>query len=143
MLERPRTLAVLEDEFWTAREWRAHKLGWEERGVTMVAEIGHEVLGSIFVTRGIRGATRHSAEFGLVVAAAARGYGIGTAMIRAAEQWAREFGVMRMTLGVFAGNDRARSLYGALGYVEEGVEHAGVLFPEGPIDVIRMYRFLS
>jgi putative acetyltransferase len=143
MRTRPRTLAVVEEEFWSAREWRRHVLGWESRGASLVAEIGGVIVGQLGVNRGVRAVTRHSAEFGVVVAAAARGQGAGRALIQAAEQWAREFGVTRMMLGVFTGNEAARGLYADMGYLEEGVETGGMRFPEGLVDVIRMYRFIE
>lgn len=141
--ERPRTLGVVEEELWSAREWRRHRLSWGPRGVTLVAELGGVVAGTLGVVRGPRAATRHTSEFGLTVASGARGAGVGRALIEAAEAWAREHGVVRMTLAVFASSERARRLYSKMGYTEEGRERGGVRFFDVSVDVVRMVKFLD
>lgn len=139
-LERPRTLAILEEELWTVREWRKHRLDWGRRGVWLVAEVEDEVLGQLSCERSARSVTMHSADLGITVAARARHLGIGRALMLALEDWAREAGVERLTLGVFPGNDAAITLYRSLGYQQEGIEHGVVRFPEGDVDVIRMAK---
>ncbi|MEU4549997.1 GNAT family N-acetyltransferase [Nonomuraea dietziae] len=57
----------------------------------------------------------------LVVCAEVERIGIGRALVNAAESWARERGLRRITLETGAANVRARSFYRALGYAEEGV----------------------
>lgn len=141
--ERPRTLAVLEEELWTAREWRAHRVDWGRRGTSLVAELDGEVVGQLTCERSNRTVTMHSADLGITVRSDARGIGVGRALMRALEEWAREYGVDRITLGVFAGNDRAIGLYRALGYAEEGVDRGAVRFPEGDVDVVRMAKVLG
>lgn len=143
MKERPRTLAITDREFWTSREWRRHRLGWGPRGVWLVAEIDGEVIGSYSISRSTRRATMHGAEFGIVVAPDARGRGAGSALIRTGEAWALDVGVTRIGLSVFDSNPRAQALYRALGYVEEGREHAAFRFPEGYVDAIRMYKLVD
>jgi len=55
----------------------------------------------------------------LVVGAAHEGLGVGSAMLRFAQAWAREHRCRHLTLGVFPANERARRLYEAHGF---GVE---------------------
>jgi ribosomal protein S18 acetylase RimI-like enzyme len=141
--ERPRTLAVLEKELWTPRDWRRHRLPWGQHGVSLVAEVAGSVVGQLTAERGRRMVTRHSAEFGVTVAAGARDSGVGRALITTLEAWAREHGITRMGLGVFPENARAKALYQSLGYQEEGVERAGMAFPEGEQDVIRMSKRIA
>lgn len=138
--ERPRTLAVLEQELWKPRDWRKHRLPWGPHGVSLVAEVDGSVVGHLSAERGRRLVTKHTAEFGITVAEGARDVGVGRELISTLEIWAREHGVTRIALGVFPGNERARALYRSLGYEEEGVEHAGMVFPEGEQDVIRMFK---
>jgi RimJ/RimL family protein N-acetyltransferase len=138
--ERPRTLAVLEKELWRPKDWRRHRLSWGATGVSLVAEVDGAVVGQLTCERGVRAVTRHSAEFGITITAPARGIGVGRAMLKTLESWAREFGVTRIALGVFPHNERALTLYRSLGYEEEGVERAGMKFPEGEQDVIRMSK---
>lgn len=52
----------------------------------------------------------------LVVAAEAEGAGVGSALMRHAEAWARDRGCAEVSLDVFAGNDRARAFYERAGY---------------------------
>ncbi|WP_406729847.1 GNAT family N-acetyltransferase [Streptomyces sp. GD-15H] len=59
---------------------------------------------------------------GLAVADAARGMGVGRALVRAAVQQARERGARRITLRVLGHNSAARALYESEGFVVEGVQ---------------------
>jgi RimJ/RimL family protein N-acetyltransferase len=142
MIERPRTLALVEEEFWTVRDWRRYFPGYTSAGAGFVAEVDRRIAGSLNVRRGPRPVARHSAGFGIVVASWARGIGVGRALIEAAERWARDVGVERMTLEVFAHNERARRLYAAMGYEEEGIDVRAVRFPECDVDSIRMAKWL-
>jgi RimJ/RimL family protein N-acetyltransferase len=131
---------VLEKELWKPKEWRRHRLSWGPTGVTLVAEVDGTVVGILTCERGFRAVTRHNGEFGITISASARGISVGRAMLKTLEIWAREHGVTRIALGVFPHNERARALYRSLGYEEEGVERAGMNFPEGEQDVIRMSK---
>ena len=55
----------------------------------------------------------------IVVAASARGRGVGRALLKAAEQWARGAGYHLITLNVFLGNEKAARVYEASGYHAE------------------------
>ncbi|MGW0482647.1 GNAT family N-acetyltransferase [Nonomuraea sp. NPDC003214] len=57
----------------------------------------------------------------LVVCAEVERTGIGRALVNAAEDWARERGLRRITLETGAASVRARNFYQALGYAEEEV----------------------
>lgn len=63
----------------------------------------------------------------LVVTEPAAGRGIGSALVRAAEAWAREQGYRRLTLTVFETNHAARAVYDHLGYVPETVRYVKIL----------------
>lgn len=52
----------------------------------------------------------------LAVASGCEGRGIGRTLIAFAERWAREHHCRHVTLAVFPGNERARSLYERAGY---------------------------
>ncbi|WP_395573768.1 GNAT family N-acetyltransferase [Streptomyces sp. BK79] len=59
---------------------------------------------------------------GLAVAGAARGEGVGRALVRAAVEEARRLGARRITLRVLGPNTAARRLYESEGFVVEGVQ---------------------
>jgi len=63
----------------------------------------------------------------LVVAEAAEGRGVGAALMRAAEEWARSRGHRTLTLNVFDGNRRARALYERSGFRPDTIKYRKAL----------------
>jgi len=63
----------------------------------------------------------------LVVIEEAEGKGVGSALMRAAEAWARDGGYRKLTLNVFAANRKARALYEHLGYAPETERYVRIL----------------
>ena len=63
----------------------------------------------------------------IAVTAGAEGQGIGTALMRAAEDWARRRGYAKLTLNVFEGNTRARTMYERFGYNVETIRYIKTL----------------
>ena len=59
----------------------------------------------------------------LAVAEAAEGHGVGRALIRAAEAWARASGFRLLDLNVFAANARARAVYERAGFVADTMRY--------------------
>lgn len=83
-------------------------------------------------------------EFGLSVLAEYRRRGIGSNLIRQAEDWAWGKGVWRMELGVYSNNADGILLYQRLGYREDGRRVDAVKLWNGDrADVIHMYKFLN
>jgi RimJ/RimL family protein N-acetyltransferase len=83
---------------------------------TLVAVAGGEVVGSIHID-----ASRFGfGEIGMAVAREWRGRGVGSALLAAAIDWARERGLHKLSLSVFAHNEAAIALYRKFGFVEEG-----------------------
>lgn len=78
-----------------------------------VAEAGGHQVGSVWISA-VGGS---GWVYDIEVAQAVRGRGHGRAMMVAAEGRAREMGVDRLGLNVFAGNAAAIRLYESLGYV--------------------------
>ena len=82
----------------------------------LVAVAAGQVVGSIHV-----GASRHGyGEIGMAVAREWRGRGVGSALMAAAIDRARERGLHKLTLGVFPHNEAAIALYRKFHFVEEG-----------------------
>jgi ribosomal protein S18 acetylase RimI-like enzyme len=68
----------------------------------------------------VAGAARgHVAD--LAVTAEARRMGVGTALMRAGEEWARERGLPALSLDVWSTNERALAFYRGLGYRDESL----------------------
>jgi GNAT superfamily N-acetyltransferase len=63
----------------------------------------------------------------IAVTEGAEGRGIGTALMRAAEDWARGRGYAKLTLNVFEGNTRARTMYERFGYNVETIRYTKTL----------------
>jgi ribosomal-protein-alanine N-acetyltransferase len=65
--------------------------------------------------------TRHGfGEIGMLVGRGWRGHGVGSALLRATIGLAREQGLHKLSLEVFAHNTAAITLYRKCGFVEEG-----------------------
>jgi RimJ/RimL family protein N-acetyltransferase len=93
----------------------ARAASWTLDG-TFVAAADGEVIGSIHV-----GTSGHGfGEIGMAIAREWRGRGVGSALMEAAIDWARERGLHKLSLGVFAHNTAGLALYRKYGFVEEG-----------------------
>jgi aminoglycoside 6'-N-acetyltransferase len=97
-------------------------------GAAIVAEADGRLVGMVeLLPRGFTaeaGAARESipsVDIGLSVASEWRGRGVGTALMRAAEDWASEHGARRIILDLAAANTRAHRLYERLGYEVHGL----------------------
>jgi len=83
---------------------------------SVVAVAGGQVVGMIHVE-----VSRHGfGEFGMLVDRDWRGRGVGSALVQAAIGWARDQGLHKLCLEVFAHNAAAIALYRKSGFVEEG-----------------------
>lgn len=89
--------------------------GWRLDG-TLVAVEADTIVGQVHVEASWMG----FGELGMMVAVDRRGLGVGTALVSAAIDWARERGLHKLALGVFPHNEAAIALYRKLGFVEEG-----------------------
>jgi ribosomal protein S18 acetylase RimI-like enzyme len=93
----------------------ARAASWTLDG-TLVAVAGTEIVGSLHIERSGHG----FGEIGMAVAREWRGRGVGSALLAAAIEWARERGLHKLSLSVFAHNAAAIALYRKFGFVEEG-----------------------
>jgi ribosomal-protein-alanine acetyltransferase len=104
---------------WSAAIWRGLLAGHGSLPLrtVMVAELGKEIAGFIVVSGTMEAVELES----VAVAEALRGQGIGGELCRASMRWAEEQGAAKMELEVRASNAAVRAMYGALGFVEQGV----------------------
>lgn len=83
---------------------------------SVMAVAGGQLVGFLHVE-----ASRHGfGEFGMLVDRDWRGRGVGSALVQAAIGWARDQGLHKLCLEVFAHNAAAIALYRKSGFVEEG-----------------------
>jgi RimJ/RimL family protein N-acetyltransferase len=103
-----------------------------------VAEDEGRIVGRLSIARDQHPASRHVADLGLMVAASHRRRGIGTALLRAAVEWARTSGVRKLELHVFPYNEAAIALYEGFGFVREGYRRAHYRRGDEYVDAILM-----
>ena len=112
-------------------------------GAVLVAEVDGGLAGRLSIARDPHPASPHVADLGVMVAAAHRRRGLGTALLTAAGDWARGAGVTKLELHVFPHNAPALALYEKLGWEREGVRRDHYRREDGRLaDAILMARFL-
>ena len=89
---------------------------------TLVAVAGDEIVGWLHVEQTPFG----YGEIGMLVAREWRGRGVGSALVAAAIEWAREHGLHKLSLSVFAQNVAAIALYDSVG-MEHVLDYRSVL----------------
>ncbi|HYZ19574.1 MAG TPA: GNAT family N-acetyltransferase [Gaiellaceae bacterium] len=137
-----------EDEGWliSDHDWRSPA---EERryirglrrfphAQVFVAETPAGIVGRLSIARDPHPASHHVADLGLMVAAGQRRRGIGTALMREAERWARAAGVRKLELHVFPHNTPAIALYRKLGFKREGYRRGHYRRGDAYVDAILM-----
>jgi RimJ/RimL family protein N-acetyltransferase len=92
-----------------------------EEGLALVAEADGETVGNILVSIERNVVSSHVGTLSIVVAEGWRDVGIGSAMVRAAQEWAAAHGLLKIALAVFPDNERAIAVYERAGFVREGL----------------------
>jgi ribosomal protein S18 acetylase RimI-like enzyme len=99
---------------------RYFRRSWTAERVSLVAVSGGRVVGHLTADREEGSVTRHVASLGMAVARDWRRRGIGSALLNEAIRWARAFGIEKLALSVYPGNEAALGLYRRFGFREEG-----------------------
>jgi ribosomal protein S18 acetylase RimI-like enzyme len=108
----------------TVEEWLTESIAQHnQKTMVLIAEDEQsERLGFATVSHSTHFTGQKQAYIGeLVTSEAAEGQGIGTALVTACEQWAREQGYAIITLTTGAGNARALQFYHHLGFRNEDI----------------------
>jgi RimJ/RimL family protein N-acetyltransferase len=90
-------------------------------GLALVAEAGGDLIGTVQISMERNVVSSHVGTLSIVVADDWREVGIGSAMVRAALEWARAKGLLKVALAVFPDNERAIAVYERAGFVREGL----------------------
>jgi RimJ/RimL family protein N-acetyltransferase len=131
----------------TTEDWRSaaderrylRALRRYEHAAVFVAEAEDgEIVGRLSLARDQHPASSHVADLGLMVAAAHRRRGIGSALLEEAARWARERGVTKLELHVFPHNEAALALYERFGFEREGYRKRHYRRRDGYVDAILM-----
>ena len=107
-------------------------------GIMLLALDGAGVVGCLTAETQPHPQLHHSCEFGMGVSAACRGSGVGTRLVGSLLAWARQRGLRRVELTVFAHNAAAIRLYRRLGFAEEGRKVGAVALDSRYEDAILM-----
>ncbi len=108
----------------TVEEWLTESIEQHnQKTMVLIAEDEQsERLGFATVSHSTHFTGQKQAYIGeLVTSEAAEGQGVGTALVTACEQWAREQGYVIITLTTGAGNERALKFYDHLGFRNEDI----------------------
>jgi GNAT superfamily N-acetyltransferase len=108
----------------TVEEWLTESIEQRnQKTMVLIAEDEQsERLGFATVSHSTHFTGQKQAYIGeLVTSEAAEGQGVGTALVKACEQWARAQGYVIITLTTGAGNARALKFYDHLGFRNEDI----------------------
>ena len=90
-------------------------------GLALVAEADGDPIGTVQISLERSAVSSHIGTLSIVVAEGWREVGIGSALIEAAQRWARDHGLLKVALAVFPDNARAIAVYERAGFVREGL----------------------
>jgi RimJ/RimL family protein N-acetyltransferase len=90
-------------------------------GLALVAEADGDPIGTVQISLERNVVSNHVGTLSIVVAESWRDVGVGSALIGAALQWARDHGLLKVALAVFPDNERAIAVYERAGFVREGL----------------------
>jgi RimJ/RimL family protein N-acetyltransferase len=117
LITTPGAVSEPSEAFWISEMVRAAE------HLVLVAEADGEVVGNVLVTVDHGVATEHIGILSITIAEGWREVGIGSDMVAAAQHWAVERGLRKISLGVFPDNERAIAVYEKAGFVREGLRH--------------------
>lgn len=115
LITTPGAISEPSEAFWISELIRAAE------HLALVAEADGEVVGNVLVSVDRGAATEHIGVLSICIARDWRDVGIGSELVRAAQDWTRERGLRKLSLGVFPDNARAIAVYEHRGFVTEGL----------------------
>ncbi|MGE1094975.1 GNAT family N-acetyltransferase [Pseudomonas zeae] len=135
---------VLQMPFQSAEVWRQRLLADNERAVKLVALHQGVVIGNLGLEAYSRMRRAHAGSFGMGVAVAWQGKGVGSTLLAAALEVADNWmNLHRVELTVYADNEAAIGLYRKFGFEEEGLFRDYAVRDGQWVDTLSMARLRS
>lgn len=121
------------------REWLKSNIE-DECHLIIVAEIDNKIIGQLDFSNGHRKRNAHTGEFGMGVHKDFRELGIGSLLIGALVDWAKNNPkIEKVNLSVHKTNERAISVYKKIGFQVEGLRTKDLKYPDGVyVDTVLM-----
>lgn len=125
------------------KEWIEGILA-NDRETLLVAETSSGIVGWIVCLSSNRSRLTHTCSLGMMIEKEYRNMGIGKRLVEAIVEWATlNPQLEKLSLGVFATNERAIALYKKMGFLEEGRKIREFKINENEyIDDVLMYRLV-
>lgn len=111
--------------------------------LTLVLELGSEIVGVLTLQRGMYKKNHHTASLGIAIKRGHRSKGYGTKLIEQAIEWARSKGVEKIWLEVFSTNTKAVEVYKKIGFTIEGIKEKQFRIDGDYVDDILMSFWVS
>ena len=132
---------VLQMPFQSTEVWRQRLMADNERAVKLVALHQGSVIGNIGLEQFSRIRRSHAGSFGMGVAVAWQGKGVGSKLLAAALDVADNWmNLQRVELSVYADNEAAIGLYRKFGFETEGLFRDYAVRDGRLVDTLSMAR---
>ena len=132
---------VLQMPFQSTEVWRQRLMPDNERAVKLVALHQGSIIGNIGLEQYLRIRRSHAGSFGMGVAVAWQGKGVGSKLLAAALDIADNWmNLQRVELSVYADNEAAIGLYRKFGFEAEGLFRDYAVRDGRLVDTLSMAR---
>jgi len=118
-------------------------LARQDNATILVAEKDNRLVGYMFVLGGTAEKKKHSAYIVIGILNDFRGQGIGTALFKQAEEWARSKQITRLELTSVTENTAGVALYKKSGFEIEGVKRNSLKINGNYVDEYYMSKLLG
>jgi RimJ/RimL family protein N-acetyltransferase len=113
--------------------------------IILIAEVNSQIVGMLDFANGHRKRIAHTGQFGMSIASPFRNQGVGSILLQALFEWAKENQfIEKICLSVHSDNQAAIALYKKMGFEIEGVRKKDLKYDNGRyVDTVLMGRFVD
>lgn len=108
----------------------------------LVAELNGKLVGYMFAIGGNAKRTKHSVYLVIGIHEVHRGIGIGTALFKKIEEWAKKNHISRLELNVITENEAGVALYKKSGFDIEGTKRNSLIINGDPYNEYSMSKLI-